>query len=239
MSAGKLSRSALGRLAVVQDPLPDRRAEQLQAMVVDDREGRSIIADVLIRSGLEAKTGEIDELARLRTEIREHWANATRAFVLIGRALLAIERRLPKAAFEEFIASREVLPFGKISAFKMMSVTKALDSGRFARALGTPALQPELLPPYTVAYELITLSDNHLREAAEQGLLRPDVKREDIQRFKLTKRRHTESAGLIDVTALWREQAVLQRRREVLQADLRKIESRLNEIGHLLAGCPG
>jgi hypothetical protein len=208
-------------------------------MVTDDREGRSLITEVLVRSGFKAKTGEIDELARLRTEIREHWANATKAFVLIGRALLAIEKRLPKAAFEEFITSREVLPFGKISAFKMMSVAKALDSGRFARALGTSAFQPELLPPYTIAYELITLSDNHLREAAEQGLLRPDVKREDIQRFKLTVRRHTESAGLIDVTTLWREQGVLQRRREALQVDLRKIESRLDEIGRLLAGCPG
>lgn len=221
----RLTRGAARRIDTEDLQPVDLRAERFTAIAAEDDEGRAVIAEVL---GGVQDADLLDDLARLRSEIRLHWVSAAKSFLKIGRALRRIEERLGRAGFERFVAEKRVLPFGRSSAIKMMSVARAVDEGR---------IESDQVPPYSVAYDLVTLPDSMLQLAAQQGLVRADVTREEISAFKLAVRERREEAvpARISTTALRRELAVLDRRKAALTAELRKIEERRTAVLALLA----
>jgi hypothetical protein len=214
----RVSRNALRVVEGDDDTsLPDLRARQHSALSAETEEARAVVEDML---GPDADRRLIEILASARIEIRHAWVASAKSFLQIGRTLLRLEAEVPRGVFDQFIDERRVLPFGRASATKMMSVARAVDLGR---------IQQERVPPYTVAYELVTLPDHLLRLADERGLVRPDVKRDEITAFKLAARADVAPAR-IDVVVLRRERHRLQVRRQRYLEALQAIEQRLAEI---------
>jgi hypothetical protein len=197
--------------------LPDHRAQQYSALSAETEEARAVVEEIL---GPDADRRLVEVLASARIEIRHAWVASAKSFLQIGRTLLRLEAEVPRSVFDQFIDERRVLPFGRASATKMMGVARAVDLGR---------IQQERVPPYTVAYELVTLPDHLLRLADEHGLVRPDVKREEITAFKLAVRADPNPTR-IDVVVLRRERHRLQVKRQRYLEALQLIEQRLAEI---------
>lgn len=197
--------------------LSDHRAQQYSALSAETEEARTVVKEML---GPDADRRLVEVLASARIEIRHAWVASAKSFLQIGRTLLRLEAEVPRSVFDRFIDERRVLPFGRASATKMMSVARAVDLGR---------IQQERVPPYTVAYELVTLPDHLLRLADEHGLVRPDVKRDEITAFKLAVRADPPPTQ-IDVVVLRRERHRLQVKRQRYLEALQVIEQRLAEI---------
>lgn len=214
----RLPRGTLRQIAPAA-PVTDLRAARFAALSEEESEARAAIAATLATSD----AALVDELARLRSEIREGWKSAASAFLQIGRALCRIEAMLSRTDFHRLISDKQYLPFGRASAVKMMSVARAVDGGR---------IEPHHLPPYSVAYELVTLPDPLLRLASAQGLIRPDVKRDEIAAFKLAQR--PAEPEQVDPEALHRERGNLRARRARLETELAAIDRRLRTIADLL-----
>lgn len=214
----RLPRGTLRRSAPAA-PVTDLRAARFAALSEEEGAARAAIAATLGTSD----AALLDDLARLRSEIREGWKSAASAFLLIGRALCRIEAMLARADFHRLISDQQFLPFGRASAVKMMSVARAVDGGR---------IEPQRLPPYSVAYELVTLPDPLLRLAAAQGLVRPDVKRVEIAAFKLAQR--PDAPERVDPEALRREDSSLRAREARLESELAAVRARRRAIADLL-----
>ena len=75
----------------------------------------------------------VEESVASARGIRHAWVASAKSFLQIGRTLLRIEAEVPRAVFDQFIHEQRVLPFGRASATKMMSVARAVDLGRIER----------------------------------------------------------------------------------------------------------
>lgn len=93
----------------------------------------------------------------------------------------------------------------------MRKVAAAVDAGRFEES--------ELPRNYSVAYQLVTLSEQELRVARERRLFRPDVRRSEVLALK----RELRLAGRGEREALLAE-------RERLLERLAEIEAALGPI---------
>lgn len=102
------------------------------------------------------------------------WTAANESFVAIGRMLNEAKEKLPRGEFMAMTAAR--LPFSHGVANKLMSVAKAIDEG---------VLPVERLPPsYSTVYEFLSLTPPEREQAEAEGLIRPDVPRQEVLDFK-------------------------------------------------------
>lgn len=144
-------------------------------------------------------------------EIRIKWSEAREKFLTVGRYLVRAKATLPHGEFEQMV--ERDLPFSVETAYHLRCVAEAVDGGR---------LQPPELPgSYSVAYQLVTLDDAELGLARERGLVRPDVSRADIVRFKRTIRTASRGGGGDRLVAEYRR----------LKARLRELEEALRHRG--------
>jgi hypothetical protein len=148
-------------------------------------------------------------------EITRLWQDAQRTFLTIGRYLVAAAAKLQHGEYQGLVDND--LPFGYQVSYQLRKVAEAIDGGR---------LPGERLPPsYATVYQLVTLSEEHLKLADERKLIRPDVKREEIIEFKRELRR-TATVQILTPSRL----VQLQRRRQYLLTQQQKIRDELAAV---------
>jgi hypothetical protein len=155
-------------------------------------------------------------------EISRLWNESQHRFIEIGRYLAEAKERLEHGEFMPMIESD--LPFGHKVAVKLMAVAKAVDEGIFP---------PKDLPSsYSTVYELISLKEDERARAVEAGIVRCDVSREEIVRFKhqiRAERQEGAPKAFVSAATLRRRLKKLLAEREELDRQIQDIESQLGE----------
>ena len=161
-----------------------------------------------------AKPDFIREISRL-------WQESHDKFLAIGRHLENARNVLPHGEFERMITHE--LPFGKSVAYKLRRVAEAIDSG---------VLPLQQLPrDYNTIYLLTSLSDAERETALRQNLVRPDVRRAEIDSFRRSVRAKadpTTRGSRPGAQALVKERDQLLAQREQIERRLREIDEALN-----------
>ncbi len=146
-------------------------------------------------------------------EIARLWTETQSRFLDIGHYLIEAKEKLGHGEFLPMIDAE--LPFGARTAHKLMVVAEAMDTGMFP---------PERLPPtYTTVYELVSLKPAERDLAMRQDLVRPDVSREAVLRFK------KELRGA-PANAVPKSHAALRKRLNRLRDERRKLDAEINQI---------
>ncbi|MFD1623451.1 hypothetical protein [Azospirillum griseum] len=148
-------------------------------------------------------------------EIATLWRSAQEKFLLIGRYLVQARNRLPHGEFQAMVENE--LPFGYQVAYQLRMVAEAVDSGRLPGA--------KLPPSYATVYQLATLTTEQLRLADQRNLIRPDVTRPEIVRFKRDLRQTSTPAPVDRRTALLEERDRLRTRLAVVEAELHAFDA--------------
>lgn len=148
-------------------------------------------------------------------EIATLWRSAQEKFLLIGRYLVQARHRLPHGEFQAMVENE--LPFGYQVAYQLRMVAEAVDSGRLPGA--------KLPPSYATVYQLATLTTEQLRLADQRNLIRPDVTRPEIVRFKRDLRQTSTPAPVDRRTALLEERDRLRARLAVVEAELHAFDA--------------
>jgi hypothetical protein len=148
-------------------------------------------------------------------EITRLWGEANQKFIAIGRYLIMAKQSLPHGEYQPMI--ERDLPFRPATARMIVTATQAIVNN---------LLPADRLPPnYSTVYLLTTLSQEERAEAERNGLIRPNVRREEIVSFK----RALAASRVSDVDRMRAE-------REKLLADRRRIDARLAEIESSIGG---
>jgi hypothetical protein len=149
-------------------------------------------------------------------EITRLWAEAGDRFLSIGRALVSAYDKLGRDRYFAMVNGND-FPFTRSIAYRLKAVAEAVDRGRLA---------PDRMPrDYSIAYMLVTLTDEELRKADEIHLLRADVKRREIEEFRRSLRQN-----------LVQRRSELRKRRDSLLARIRQMQDELRQIEDELGG---
>jgi hypothetical protein len=145
------------------------------------------------------------------------WREAQAKFLAIGRNLREAKRRYPKA-FERTILPQ--LPFGRQVAYQLRGIAEAVDGRRFSES--------ELPMTYSAAYQLAIMDDGDLKQARQDGLIRPDIQRRRIEEWKRQRELHRrlEREG---------KEALLREERQRLRDEGVRLRDRLSAIASRLA----
>jgi hypothetical protein len=150
------------------------------------------------------------------TEIARLWQEAQDRFLAIGRYLVRAHERLGKRGYQQMLKT-EGFPFSRDLAYKLKTIAEAVDDGK---------VSVERLPrDYSVAYMLVTLTDQELRAAEKKDLVRADVKRREVEEFRRSLRSDFGERRLD-----------LQKRRELLVAKIRQMQDELRRVDEELGG---
>lgn len=142
--------------------------------------------------------------------ISELWEDAQQRFLRIGELLSIAETRLneeERAALHEGLNRR----FGKSARSQLMSAYRAVRDNVVPAELAAAG--------YGTIYMLARLSDAERQRAAEQGLLRPDVRQSEVREFWRTIRTQPPSNAA--------RRAELEARRAKLLLEIQKIDDAL------------
>lgn len=137
--------------------------------------------------------------------ITTEWEGAQERFLRIGALLIRAQADLSDA---DYLALAERLPFGKAVRSQIMTAYKAINSGLVPKAVAPAG--------YTTVYALATLTPDERQQAANAGLLRPDVKQAEVRAFTSAIRPPKEK----DRTAKLAERARLLKRLDELNREL-------------------
>lgn len=141
------------------------------------------------------------------------WHQAQSRFIEIGRYLNQAKDRLQHGEFMEMVAGE--LPFAHQTANKLMSVARLVDSG---------AVDPAILPQSSeTCYLITTLTEEERQIAVTEGVIRPDVKRQDVMSFK-RRIRPPSPPTLLD-----RRSQLLERRSKLIE-ELAQIDAELESL---------
>lgn len=140
---------------------------------------------------------------------------AEERFVQIGTFLEEAKAKLQHGEFQELISSR--LPFGPRAAQMMMAAAKAIKSGMIPLDI--------VLPSYSVVYQITTLTDTERQQAVEEGVIRSDMRREDIAAFK----KRVRTPVVPEVEAKRAELARLVAEQERIAARIAALRAELEE----------
>jgi hypothetical protein len=181
--------------------------------LISPRQARQLVQQDNRLEVIETAEREISSRSEFTDAIKQAWGGVQRRFLLIGRYLVQAKRKLPHGEYLDMI--ERDLPFRRNIAFQLREVALAIDSGRVGEC--------EVPPNYSVVYQLATLSDAELRMAREQGVVRPDVTRREVEAFKrsvrVLKQEHKD--------ALRAQRLKLLAERDRILADLRRIDEEL------------
>ena len=136
-------------------------------------------------------------------EIGRLWLGAQQQFLEVGRTLNEAKLRLAHGEFGRMLEAE--LPFSYAVGHKLMQVAAAVEAGTLPR---------ERLPPYSVAYQFLTLKPDERAAAVNEGLVRPDVRREEILEFKRKLRTRTGNPAR-EAELIRKLQQLLERRRKL------------------------
>lgn len=156
-------------------------------------------------SKLRTRANFADAISRLWTEAEEN-------FLAIGRYLNYAKTALEHGEFMEMV--ERDLPFRYSTGNRLMKVAAALDAGE---------LPVEQLPPsYATVYEVLTLTPAERAQAQAQGIIRPDIRRQDVVEFK----RRLRASSLTSISEEEATRAELAR----LEAERARLDVRIAEL---------
>lgn len=228
----KLTRS---RRSKAEEPIDlvenDPRRAMAASFEEETEESLSVIRQIFDGTSLVSEESEqrrLSDFLAIRTTIRQQWSKAGHAFLTIGRELVRLTDLLTPAEYARFRREcASVMPFSDPVASKFRQIALAVDGGRI----------PEAALPghYTQAYELASLDEHGLSLARQRNLVRADVTRSEVLRFRAELRSPTvilegqleEVTGTVSRAKLVREKARLLR--EVARIDA--------QLAVLAAGC--
>jgi hypothetical protein len=113
-------------------------------------------------------------VASYASEIGENWQRGVDAFMTVARLCAEASAQMTPAERAELV---KLLPFGD-SAF-----SKFAQIGNDER-LSAPELRRLLPPHYTTTYAITLLSDQELRDAIADKVIRPDMNRAELQKWR-------------------------------------------------------
>ena len=149
-------------------------------------------------------------------EIGRLWADAEKKFLQIGRYLNQAKEKLAHGEWTTMV--KRDLPFGVAMAHRLRAVATAIDSGRLPPS-------DQLPKSSSTIYLIATLDDNQLKLAGDRHLIRPDVRREEIEAFKAELKAagrdpNSEKERLRRARRLLTERLRIERELAALAADL-------------------
>ncbi|MGF7175876.1 DUF3102 domain-containing protein [Azospirillum doebereinerae] len=112
--------------------------------------------------------------AEFAADIQREWSNALEATVAVGRRLNEAKATLPHGDYEAMVEAD--LPFSAATARKLRKAAELVDSGEIAL--------DRLPESYTTLYAIATLPDDTRQLAVEQGVIRPEVTRAELEALK-------------------------------------------------------
>jgi hypothetical protein len=152
-----------------------------------------------------------DYAAVIGTLFRE----AEERFVQIGTFLEEAKAKLQHGEFQGLISSR--LPFGPRAAQMMMAAARAITSGMIPSGIVPPS--------YSVVYQITTLTEAEREQAVEEGVIRPNMRREDVAAFK----KRIRTAGVSELKAKRAELVRLIVEQERIGARIAALRAELGE----------
>ncbi len=208
----------------------DPRAEDARQISASSEAGRVALAEVFAGTDLLLDEAKINLILGVRAEVLDNWTKARNSFLSIGRALLALDEDvlLSKAEKDRLRrGSERVFPFSEAIASQLRQVARAVRDGRIPEALCPSA--------YSTAYHLTLLEDDELAEARRLNLMRPDVPRSEVLRFRRSlNERHLVQSDRAARERLFARKAALEAEQNRLKERLENISRELKEIGQTL-----
>lgn len=138
------------------------------------------------RLSMLAKPRTLSTRQEFVADIQRQWSNALEATVAIGRRLNEAKAALPHGEYEAMVASD--LPFSSATARKLRECADLVDSGK---------VPLDRLPEaYSTIYAIATMPDEVRQEALDTGVIRPEMKRAELEAFKAARKpaEETETA---------------------------------------------
>ena len=167
---------------------------------------------------LNAAKSEPQRPSEYVSEITRLWERAQGAFLDIGRLLIRAKEMLPHGEYTS--AVEENLPFSGRTAYQLREAARwALEMDR------AKTIPVEKLPgSYSTIYLLSTLDPPTLKKAEADGIIRPELKRAELIAWRRDRGGASDAASR---QALIARKLKLQRERERLEDELRRIEAQL------------
>ena len=132
---------------------------------------------------IDLRDREMSSVADYADEIRGNWERGVEAFMHIAGLCAEANARLTPAQKSELMA---YLPFGEVTFSKFAQIGS--DTRLYA-----PDIQRLLPPHYTTVYAVTLLTDEELRQAIAENVIRPDMKRVHLQKWRNSRERLTPS----------------------------------------------
>ena len=162
------------------EPIPQTIAQE------DGRESHERVGNVKIGSDsispgkfyLDLNATEGSSVANYISEIKGSWQRGVDAFMDIARLCAEASARLTTAQKSKLVTH---LPFGEPTFSKFVKI------GADIRLKG-PEIQRLLPPHYTTMYAVTLLTDQELCRAIGDKIIRPDMKRYELQRWRSAQR---------------------------------------------------
>ena len=139
--------------------------------------------DADVRDGEDVCDGEVSSVADYVTAIQVNWQRGVDAFMSIARLCAEANARLTTAQKLELI---QVLPFGQTTFSKFVQI------GTDTR-LNAPDIKRLLPPHYTMLYAVTLLTDEELKQSIAENVIHPDMKRDDLQKWRNSRQRLASS----------------------------------------------
>lgn len=149
------------------------------------------------------------------SEIITLWTEAAETFLLIGRHLNQAKDALPHGEFQRMVD--ECLPFDKSRAYQLRMVAQMVDAGRVG--------ERDLPRSSATAFLFTSLDAKSIVRAKEDGVLRPDIRRQEVV---IWKRRLL--GPLQNNQAVARAQAMLKARIRRLEDELQRTKAELADL---------
>lgn len=159
---------------------------------------------------LKTITAEPQRAEEFVSEISYLWHRAQDAFLDIGRLLIKAKDMLPHG---EYVAAVEMeLPFSVRTAYQLREAARWAMNG---------PVPPERLPgAYSTIYLLSTLKPLLLQEAEKEGLIRPELKRAELLKWRRQRGEKRNDNLRVRLTQLMRERTKLEAEIARLEAEL-------------------
>lgn len=149
-------------------------------------------------------------------EIKTLWTEATETFLLIGRHLNQARDALPHGEFQRMVEAR--LPFDKSRAYQLRMVAQMVDARRVEEA--------DLPRSSATAFLFTSLDAEGIARAKNDGVLRPDIRRQEVVAWK------RRLLGLSqDAQAIARTRATLKARVRRMEEELERAKAELARLG--------
>ena len=149
-------------------------------------------------------------------EIETLWKEAAETFLLIGRNLNKAKEILPHGEYQRMVQS--CLPFDKSRAYQLRMVATMVDSGRVA--------EDDLPRSSATAFLFASLDREMIARAKDDGILRADVRRQEVQEWK-----RRLAGPPPNAVSLARMRATLRARIQRYENELARAREQLAELG--------